>query len=202
MDDLAKISGKIKKRRIELGLSYHDLAKKTGISASTLQRYETGYIKNLPIDKFEVIADALDVDPAELMGLITTDVERLKIGAKIQKKRNELSMPLEKLAQKLNISFAHMNRIERGTVDMPYKMIIPLCKALKISPSYLLGWEVHEDFDPVSTLNKKEKFEYDKFMEDAVYYFNDETISNEDKKKLLDSLNNIFFDIILGKKGK
>ena len=37
---------------------------------------------------------------------------------------------------------------------------------------------------------------------DAIYYFNDETVSVEDKRKLLDSLNNIFLDIVLEKKGK
>ena len=42
----------------------------------------------------------------------------------------------------------------------------------------------------------------DEFMEDAIYYFNDETVSDEDKRKLLDSLNKIFLDIVLGKKDK
>ena len=39
-----------------------------GISKSTLQRYETGYIKNMPVDKLEEIADALNISPAYLMG--------------------------------------------------------------------------------------------------------------------------------------
>lgn len=134
------IANRMKRRRIDLEYSYKDLEKITGITASTLQRYETGSINKLPIDKLEVIA-----------------------------------------------------------------------KALKVNPSYLMGWEDDKGYslldksksrDPISQLSKKQKFEYDKFMEDAVYYFNDETVSDEDKKKLLDSLNNIFFDIILEKKKK
>ncbi len=63
-----KIALKIKERRLKLGLSYQILEEKTGISRSTLQRYETGKIKNLPIDKFELISKALGITPIELMG--------------------------------------------------------------------------------------------------------------------------------------
>ena len=59
---------RIKNRRIELNLSYQDLAKKTGLSKSTLQRYETGTIGNIPLDKLEILAKALCVSPAYIMG--------------------------------------------------------------------------------------------------------------------------------------
>lgn len=62
------IIAKIKKRRTDLDMSYQELANKTGLSKSTLQRYETGAIKNMPIDKLEVLAEALDISPAYLMG--------------------------------------------------------------------------------------------------------------------------------------
>ena len=71
-----------------------------------------------------------------------------------------------------------------------------------------MGWEdekgnfMLDKNDPISQWSKKEKFKYDEFMEDAIYYFNDETVSDEDKRKLLDSLNKIFLDIVLGKKDK
>lgn len=62
------IMERIKNRREELSMSYQTLSDKVGISKSTLQRYETGYIKNMPVDKLEDIADALNVSPAYLMG--------------------------------------------------------------------------------------------------------------------------------------
>ncbi|WP_010293561.1 helix-turn-helix domain-containing protein [Clostridium senegalense] len=62
------IIDRIKNRRTELMLSYQDLANKTGLSKSTLQRYETGSIKNMPLDKLEVLAKALNVEPYYLMG--------------------------------------------------------------------------------------------------------------------------------------
>ena len=63
-----KLKGKMKTRREELNMSYQTLSEKVGISKSTLQRYETGYIKNMPVDKLEEIADALNISPAYLMG--------------------------------------------------------------------------------------------------------------------------------------
>ncbi len=63
-----EIIKRIKEIRIRQNLSYQDLAYKTGISKSTLQRYETGFIKNLPIDKLEILANALNTTPSYLMG--------------------------------------------------------------------------------------------------------------------------------------
>ena len=42
MQDIMK---RMKTRREELNMSYQTLSEKVGISKSTLQRYETGYIK-------------------------------------------------------------------------------------------------------------------------------------------------------------
>lgn len=67
-DKWIEIINRIKNRRIELGLSYQDLADKTGMSKSTLQRYETGAIRSIPLDKLEDLANALEMDPAFLMG--------------------------------------------------------------------------------------------------------------------------------------
>ena len=66
--ELNELINKIKNRRIELGLSYQDLSDLTGISKSTLQRYETGFIKKVPITQIEIIAKALNVSPSFLMG--------------------------------------------------------------------------------------------------------------------------------------
>lgn len=66
--DFDKIIERIRNRRLELDMSYQDLADKTGMSKSTLQRYETGFIKNIPLSKVEALAKALMVTPEYLMG--------------------------------------------------------------------------------------------------------------------------------------
>ena len=58
----------ISERRKALGLSYQKLADLTGLSKSTVQRYETGAIKNLPVEKLPLLAKALNTSPSYLMG--------------------------------------------------------------------------------------------------------------------------------------
>lgn len=53
--------------------SYHELAKITGISKSSLQRYATGAITKIPIDNIEEIAKATGAEPQYLMGWDLTD---------------------------------------------------------------------------------------------------------------------------------
>lgn len=62
------IGDRIKARRIELGMSIEELGKRLGKNRSTVYRYETGYIENLPIDILEPIAQALRTTPQYLMG--------------------------------------------------------------------------------------------------------------------------------------
>ena len=65
---MQEIAGRIKERREYLGLSFQQLADSTGMSKSTLQRYETGGIKNIPLDKLDVLAHALSTSPEWILG--------------------------------------------------------------------------------------------------------------------------------------
>lgn len=67
-DEMRLIMQRISDRRKELDMSYQTLSDKTGISKSSLQRYETGYIKNMPLDKLKIMASALNCSPSYLMG--------------------------------------------------------------------------------------------------------------------------------------
>ncbi len=62
------IASLIRVRRKSLGLTLLDVAKKVGVSEATVQRWETGSIKNMGQDKVIKLADALLLTPAELMG--------------------------------------------------------------------------------------------------------------------------------------
>ncbi|WP_338950003.1 helix-turn-helix transcriptional regulator [Fusobacterium nucleatum] len=63
IEDIIKI---LKSNREELNLSLRDLAEKTKISASTLQRYETGETV-IPLDRFQIICNALSLDAEKLL---------------------------------------------------------------------------------------------------------------------------------------
>lgn len=62
------IGNKIKKLRKNLGLSQIDLADIIQVSKQTLYKYENGLVTNIPSDKLESLADALDTTPEYLMG--------------------------------------------------------------------------------------------------------------------------------------
>lgn len=55
----------MKKKREELGYSYQDLSKRTGISSATLYRYETR-ATSVPLDKLYIIFKALGTDARDL----------------------------------------------------------------------------------------------------------------------------------------
>jgi len=62
------IGERIKKRREILGIAQTELAEKVKMSKQTIYKYENGIITNIPSDKIEAIAKALDVSPGYLMG--------------------------------------------------------------------------------------------------------------------------------------
>ncbi|MDD7794834.1 helix-turn-helix domain-containing protein [Clostridium sp. 'White wine YQ'] len=59
---------KIKLRREELGLTLQEVGEYLGVSKATVQRYESGEIKNLKLDSIEKLAEILKVSPTYLMG--------------------------------------------------------------------------------------------------------------------------------------
>lgn len=58
----------IKKRRAEIGVTLEDIGKIVGVSKATVQRWESGEIKNIRRDKIEKLSQALQTTPAYLMG--------------------------------------------------------------------------------------------------------------------------------------
>lgn len=58
----------LKSRREELGLTLDDVGSAVGVSKATVQRWESGIIKNLRRDKIRDLAKVLRVSPIYLMG--------------------------------------------------------------------------------------------------------------------------------------
>lgn len=74
MVDLKKVSMRLKTRRTELGMSLQDVSEKTGLSPSTIMRYESRSIHKLSLDNLFLLADALDIPVSSLLD-IGSDVE-------------------------------------------------------------------------------------------------------------------------------
>lgn len=67
-EDYQAIAQRIKQRRTELNLSLQDVADATDMSKSTLQRYEAGSIRNIPLQKLGILAHALKTSADWLLG--------------------------------------------------------------------------------------------------------------------------------------
>ena len=60
-------AAKLKQSREALGISMQELARRTGISAATICRYEGG-VASPPLDKLLALSEALEMDPEILTG--------------------------------------------------------------------------------------------------------------------------------------
>lgn len=65
---MARINSNIYSLRKSLKMSMEELGNKIGTTKQTIQKYESGEIKNIPYDKINLLAEALNVTPVELMG--------------------------------------------------------------------------------------------------------------------------------------
>lgn len=69
------VGDRIRKHRELSGISQTDLAEKIGVSKQTLYKYEKNVITNIPSDKIEEIAKALNVSESCLMGWENKEIE-------------------------------------------------------------------------------------------------------------------------------
>lgn len=67
------IGCRIKIKRKELNLTQEDVAKVVGVTKQTIQKYENNIITNIPSDKIELLAKALNCSAPEIMGWDESD---------------------------------------------------------------------------------------------------------------------------------
>lgn len=194
--NLKKIAERIKASRLELNMSYQDLADKTGISRSTLQRYETGYIKNLPIDKFELIANALNISAATLMGL--------KEETPISKEQQLINTISNYLYENSKVTLGEIKRGKKVDILSENKIIATydvelVLKAYEVKPikekfSLKDIEDLADRFAIPEDLKGITRKQYIKFMGESAMFFDDASISDETKEKILLSFQKVFYD--------
>ena len=65
---MAKLNERIKERRIATGMTLLDVAQKLGVTEATMQRYESGDIKNIKNETVVALAEIFGCTPTYLMG--------------------------------------------------------------------------------------------------------------------------------------
>ena len=120
----------------------------------------------------------------------------------IKKFREDRGLSQKQLAEKAGVGSGTIGDIERGDRKGKISTLDKISKALNLTKeerdrldNAFMGRNItSSSIDPrVEILNKKEKNQYEKTMNEAALFFNDENISEEDKQKLLLAMNEMFF---------
>lgn len=77
------------------------------------------------------------------------------IGERIKKRRKEIDMSADKLAEILNISRSTVFRYENGEIEkVPASVLMDIASALNTTSHYLMGWEEESDKNVTLFKNK------------------------------------------------
>jgi len=80
---------------------------------------------------------------------------------RIKERRTALGMSQEELARKAGYtSRSTIARIEHGEINLPQSKVVDIAKALRVTPSYLMGWEDEE----VAMLTAMQEETMEKFL--------------------------------------
>lgn len=81
----------------------------------------------------------------------------MTIGERIKKKREELKLSQEQLAEIMGYkSKTSIHKAEQGITDLPQSKIIEFARALKTTPAYLMGWEENSEKANAVLLDKSQ----------------------------------------------
>lgn len=62
------LADKIKAMRTAMGLTQEDVASRMHVAKQTIQKYESGAVTNIPLDKVEALAEIFNTTGSHLMG--------------------------------------------------------------------------------------------------------------------------------------
>ena len=125
---------RIKQRRSDLNLSQSDVAKKIGVRKQTLYKYENDIVTNIPSDKIEKLASALDTTEAYLMGWDTNSTIDYMVSLRhIKEEKTDIAemLIMDNLIDQIKptreeldmiISYRNAEERERAIVDMALRL--------------------------------------------------------------------------------
>ena len=70
------LGSRIRAARLRKKMTQEDLARLVNTTKQNIYKYETGITTNIPLDRLEAIAAALDVEPADLTGWSPVEEEQ------------------------------------------------------------------------------------------------------------------------------
>ena len=135
-------------------------------------------------------------------------MQRTRLSLVLKELRNSRGLTIKKLSELSGVGNGTIGDIESGKSRGSQKTLDILSKTLNLSKkernrldSAFLGRQVvFSDTEKTSNLSKNQRIELNDFLQDAILYFQNEKISDEDKAKLFESLQEAYFEIKLANK--
>lgn len=121
----------------------------------------------------------------------------------IKEFRRERHLSAAALAEKIGISQVFLTKIENEQKKISEKVLESLKEILpEASYKAIVEYEnfintpepIQKELAELRKLSAREKRHYGDFMNEATMYFTDSKISEEDKKKVLDALTEVYFE--------
>ena len=111
----------------------------------------------------------------------------MTIGERISKRRQELGLTVDEVAERLEKSRATVYRYENGEIEkLPTTVLEPLAKLLQTTPAYLMGW-VDDAEASISAETKKQPVpELSETDREALELFRQ--LGEDDKKLILKAM--------------
>lgn len=190
---------KLKNRRLELNLTLEEVGNMVGVAKSTVRKWETGMIENMKRDKITLLAKALQVSPAFIMGIEAN--ESVTIETKEQQQINTIS---NYLYENSKVTLGEIKRGKKVDVLSSDKVVATydvelVLKAYEVKPikekfSLKDIEELADRFAIPEDLKGITRKQYIKFMGESAMFFDDASISDETKEKILLSFQKVFYD--------
>ncbi len=106
------LSNILRKRRKELGLTLAEIADKMGVSEATVQRWESGNIKNMRQERISKLAEILCVTPAYLMGWEEEPVKEQKKETAQKDSQEDIDNEIMRLVEGMSLAQKQMVLLE------------------------------------------------------------------------------------------
>lgn len=174
---MATLQERIKERRTEKGFTLLDLADAIGVKEATMQRYESGEIKNVKHETVVKLAEILNCSPQYLMGWVDIPNDNVYKHIEYEKENNKGVFLMAAIADRIQegmdlrglkqVDIIEKTGMNKGALSSylsgKYKpkqdKIYMLAKALDVSEEWLMGYDVpierKENFS--LQVSKKEK---------------------------------------------
>lgn len=135
---MGKIADRLMTAMKSSKITYVELARRTGISKSALQRYATGETEKIPLDRLEQMAQALDVSAEYLLGweqIKHPEIHTVRILDLIEKNHTSC----EEISKITGCSVKEIQSWISHYAQVPQSCIGIIAKYYNVSIDYLIG---------------------------------------------------------------